>query len=125
MFSIYFLIFFFTFSYISGDGSKARQTGELKTFKEDKTGEAVKGSFEYISPDGETISITYTADENGYRPSGSILPTSPPIPEAILQGLKFIKEHPWVEEKPVKKPSKNQISEPEKKSSKSPKTAEN
>lgn len=31
-------------------------------------GESVEGSFSYKDDDGNTISLTYTADENGFRP---------------------------------------------------------
>ncbi|XP_037962347.2 pupal cuticle protein 36 [Plutella xylostella] len=46
-----------------------------------------QGSFGYKGDDGQDYSITYTADENGYRPVGAHLPTPPPIPEAILKSL--------------------------------------
>lgn len=46
-----------------------------------------QGSFAYKGDDGQDYSITYTADENGYRPQGAHLPTPPPIPEAILKSL--------------------------------------
>lgn len=36
-----------SFSYEAGDGTKAFSEGELKTFDDDKTGEAVVGSFSY------------------------------------------------------------------------------
>lgn len=38
-------------------------------------------SYSYYSPEGELISVTYTADENGFQPQGDHLPTPPPIPE--------------------------------------------
>ncbi|XP_063366564.1 pupal cuticle protein 36a-like [Cydia amplana] len=46
-----------------------------------------QGSFGYKGDDGQDYSITYTADENGYRPQGAHLPTPPPIPEEILKSL--------------------------------------
>lgn len=46
-----------------------------------------QGSFSYKGDDGQDYSITYTADENGYRPQGAHLPTPPPIPEEILKSL--------------------------------------
>lgn len=31
-------------------------------------GESVEGAYSYKDDDGNTISLTYTADENGFRP---------------------------------------------------------
>ncbi|GBP74633.1 Larval cuticle protein LCP-22 [Eumeta japonica] len=47
----------------------------------------ISGAFRWVSPEGEPIDISYTADENGYQASGSAIPTPPPIPEAILRSL--------------------------------------
>lgn len=49
----------------------------------------VTGSFSYIGDDGQTYSVSYTADENGYHAEGAHLPTPPPIPEAILKSLQL------------------------------------
>ncbi|XP_018579173.1 pupal cuticle protein 20-like [Anoplophora glabripennis] len=49
----------------------------------------VHGAFSYLAPNGQTVSVSYVADENGFRPEGSHLPTSPPIPEAILKSLEI------------------------------------
>jgi Insect cuticle protein len=61
-------------------------------------GKNAAGSNSYYSPDGTPIKLTYTADENGYHPQGDHLPTSPPIPEAILRSLEWIRDHPSPEE---------------------------
>ncbi|XP_026738219.1 cuticle protein 2-like, partial [Trichoplusia ni] len=49
----------------------------------------VSGSYSYIGDDGVTYTVTYTADENGYRAEGAHLPTPPPIPEEILKSLQL------------------------------------
>jgi len=49
-----------------------------------------QGAISYVSPDGQTIQTGYIADENGYQPYGSHLPTPPPIPEAIQESLRLL-----------------------------------
>lgn len=46
-----------------------------------------QGGFSYTGPDGVRYAISYTADENGFHPTGAHLPTPPPIPDAILRSL--------------------------------------
>ncbi|XP_013110560.1 larval cuticle protein 2-like [Stomoxys calcitrans] len=65
----------------------------------DANGE-IRGDFAWVSPEGEQVVLQYVADENGYQPSGAILPTPPPIPEAILRSLEYIRTHPSQEESP-------------------------
>ncbi|XP_062128195.1 larval cuticle protein 1-like [Drosophila sulfurigaster albostrigata] len=57
----------------------------------------IKGSFSYVAPGGEHVLINYVADENGYQPSGEVLPTPPPIPVEIQRALEWIAAHPHVE----------------------------
>ncbi|XP_073811898.1 larval cuticle protein 2-like [Musca autumnalis] len=69
--------------------------------REEAAGDAngnMHGSYEYVSPEGEHVKVTYTADENGYHPSGEWIPTPPPIPEYILKAIEYIKAHPPKEE---------------------------
>ncbi|XP_065367012.1 larval cuticle protein 1-like [Calliphora vicina] len=54
----------------------------------------VHGDFQWISPEGEHIAVSYVADENGYQPNSAVLPTPPPIPAAILKSLQYIASHP-------------------------------
>ncbi|CAD7003078.1 pupal cuticle protein Edg-78E [Ceratitis capitata] len=57
------------------------------------------GSSAYYAPDGQLIQLSYTADENGFHPAGEHLPTPPPVPEAILKALEYIRTHPPQEER--------------------------
>lgn len=43
---------------------------------------SLQGSYSYINPDGETVLVNYTADENGFQVSGDHLPTPPTPPTA-------------------------------------------
>ena len=50
----------------------------------------MQGSYSYVGDDGQTYSITYTADENGFQAQGAHIPTPPPIPEPILKALQIL-----------------------------------
>ncbi|KAM7343865.1 larval cuticle protein 2-like [Cochliomyia hominivorax] len=56
------------------------------------------GDFSWISPEGVHVEIKYVADENGYQPVGDLIPTPPPIPEAILKAIEYLKTHAPKEE---------------------------
>ncbi|XP_066250408.1 pupal cuticle protein 36-like [Euwallacea similis] len=72
----------YKYNYETANRISAEEQGEARG-----DGTKTRGSYSYISPEGERISITYTADENGFVPQGSHIPTPPPIPEAILKSL--------------------------------------
>lgn len=61
-------------------------------------GQSASGGFSYQSPEGEFVQVSYVANEDGFQPSGSHLPTPPPIPEHILKALEYIRTHPPKEE---------------------------
>ncbi|XP_044271088.1 pupal cuticle protein 20-like [Tribolium madens] len=82
----------YNFAYETGDGVQAQEEGYLKNAGSQDEAQAAQGSFSYTAPDGQQISLTYTADENGFQPQGEHLPTPPPIPEAILKSLQLNQE---------------------------------
>ncbi|XP_059057920.1 endocuticle structural glycoprotein SgAbd-3-like [Achroia grisella] len=78
------------YAYETSDGTKVEQDGRVIPGAVPEEGSLqVAGSYSYIGDDGQTYSITYTADENGFRAEGAHLPTPPPIPEAILRSLQL------------------------------------
>ncbi|BES92883.1 Cuticular protein [Nesidiocoris tenuis] len=83
----------YKYSFEGGDGTRAEQTGQLKSIGQD-AGEVSQGSYSYVGDDGKTYSLTYTADETGYHPAGDHLPQPPPIPEAILRSLEYLATAP-------------------------------
>lgn len=56
--------------------------------------QVITGSYSYVDPDGNTITVTYNADENGFVAQGDHLPVPPPIPEAIARSLEYLKSLP-------------------------------
>lgn len=79
----------YQYTYETGNGISADQKGELKKIGNVEALE-VQGEFKYPSEHGEQISLTYTADENGFHPQGAHLPTAPPVPAAIQRALAYL-----------------------------------
>ncbi|CAG9770931.1 unnamed protein product [Ceutorhynchus assimilis] len=73
----------------NGEGTYRYNYETANSISAEEHGDArgAQGSYSYISPEGEHVSVSYTADENGYVAHGSHLPTPPPIPEAILKSI--------------------------------------
>ncbi|XP_019867095.1 endocuticle structural glycoprotein SgAbd-8 [Aethina tumida] len=87
------------FSYETGNGISVQEN--LFTKKDDRvrgtaedpenpTGgliQVIQGTFSYTAPDGQVITLRYTADENGFQPQGDHLPTPPPVPQEIADAV--------------------------------------
>ncbi|XP_013110558.1 larval cuticle protein 4-like [Stomoxys calcitrans] len=74
----------FQYEYETSNHIHAQASGDEHT---------VKGDFEWESPEGEHIKVNYVADDDGYHPQSDVLPTPPPIPEAIAKALQYIQSH--------------------------------
>ncbi|XP_032510810.1 endocuticle structural glycoprotein ABD-4-like [Danaus plexippus] len=82
--------------YETGNEINAEESGYVKNFGKGEGQEiqVAEGRFSYKAPDGSPIALTYIADENGFQPQGSHLPTPPPIPPAIQRALDYLKTLP-------------------------------
>ncbi|XP_050342296.1 endocuticle structural glycoprotein ABD-5-like [Nymphalis io] len=58
----------YNFEYETSDGTSRQEQGDYKNDTEQQ-GLSVKGSYKYVAPDGQTISVTFVADKNGYQPT--------------------------------------------------------
>ena len=67
------------YSFETDEGMKRSEEGQQRP----EGGIKQSGSWEYLGPDGKTYKVEYTADENGFRPSGAHLPTPPALPAAL------------------------------------------
>ncbi|EAT45457.1 AAEL003242-PA [Aedes aegypti] len=84
----------FNYAFETDNGIKVDDKGTIKQVKAPKTDasgnpiggeEDVKvsvqtGSFSYTAPDGQILSLTYVADENGFQPQAAHLPVAPSAP---------------------------------------------
>jgi hypothetical protein len=83
----------YSYNYETANGIKAEETGTLKKATSPDTSDVVvaRGSVSYTSPEGNLITLSYTADdENGFVPQGDHLPTPPPIPPAIEKAVQYL-----------------------------------
>lgn len=79
------------YSYETGNNIIAEETGFLKNVGVDTQEALVQhGSFTYTSPEGQIITVQYTADEQGFRATGDHLPTAPPVPAEIQKSIDLI-----------------------------------
>lgn len=59
------------YAYETGDGIQAEEEGYLKNAGSQDEAQSAQGSYSYTAPDGQQVSVSYTADENGFRPQVS------------------------------------------------------
>lgn len=83
----------YEFGYEQSDGQKREEKGEVKVmvkfakfqwkFKsisskfqliEKESGIVMRGSFSFVADDGQTYTVNYIADENGFQPEGAHIP---------------------------------------------------
>ncbi|XP_017048571.2 uncharacterized protein LOC108093137 [Drosophila ficusphila] len=67
----------FSYAWETSDGQKADAAGELKNVGSENESLAVRGSFSFVADDGQTYTVNYIADENGFQPQGAHLPVAP------------------------------------------------
>lgn len=78
-------------SYETSDGQAREEQGVLQNPGTDNEALVVRGSFSFVGPDGVLYTVTYIADQDGFRPEGEHLPTRKTgqlgIPSAALGSL--------------------------------------
>ncbi|XP_019872725.2 flexible cuticle protein 12-like [Aethina tumida] len=67
----------YNFAYETSNGIAAQEQGQLINPGHENESIAVRGSFQYVGPDGVTYQVTYIADDNGFQPQGAHLPVAP------------------------------------------------
>eukprot|EP00095_Tigriopus_kingsejongensis_P011769 snap_masked-scaffold119_size336447-processed-gene-0.2 protein:Tk11769 transcript:snap_masked-scaffold119_size336447-processed-gene-0.2-mRNA-1 annotation:"---NA---" len=86
----------YDFSFETENGIQQEASGEMKTVDNVEV-MVMRGSYTYIDADGQDVTVSWVADENGYRAESAILPIAPEIPfpeqaEAVAAQIRFAQQ---------------------------------
>ncbi|EDW33394.1 GL15521 [Drosophila persimilis] len=62
--------------YETSDGTSVQSEGQLKNIGAENEGIVSRGSYKFVADDGQTYTVNWVADENGFQPSGAHLPVA-------------------------------------------------
>ncbi|KAL7049060.1 hypothetical protein ACKWTF_003577 [Chironomus riparius] len=57
----------YNFAYEQSDGQKREESAVVNNFGSENESIAIRGSFSFVGDDGQTYTVTYIADENGFQ----------------------------------------------------------
>ena len=66
-----------SFSLETSDGKTHQEQGQLQNVGSENEAIVVRGSYSFVADDGQTYTVNYIADENGFQPEGAHLPNVP------------------------------------------------
>ncbi|XP_017470791.1 PREDICTED: larval cuticle protein 8-like [Rhagoletis zephyria] len=66
----------YRFGYATSDGTQHDEEGQLKNVGSEDEAIVVRGSYSFVGDDGQTYTVNYVADENGFQPQGAHLPVA-------------------------------------------------
>ncbi|XP_013110243.2 endocuticle structural protein SgAbd-6-like [Stomoxys calcitrans] len=64
----------YKFSYSLTDGTSRTEQGTVVNPGAENESLSVKGTITWVAPDGQTYTVNFVADENGFQPEGAHLP---------------------------------------------------
>ncbi|CAH0674658.1 unnamed protein product [Chilo suppressalis] len=79
----------FSYEALGADQTHYVQHSHMENLGSDKQEQVVEGSYSYVGDNGQTYTVNYIADSNGFRASGDHLPVAPPIPEIIQRAIQY------------------------------------
>lgn len=88
----------YQYSFETGNGITGEESGALKNIGAEEPALQVQGKWSWSNEEGP-VQLSYIANENGYQPQGSHLPTPPPVPEAIQRALAYLATAPPPQER--------------------------
>ncbi|XP_005174947.1 larval cuticle protein 65Ag1 [Musca domestica] len=66
----------YNFALETSDGKTHQEEGSLKNVGSEDEAIVVRGSYSFVADDGQTYTVNYIADENGFQPEGAHLPNT-------------------------------------------------
>ncbi|KOB73437.1 putative cuticle protein [Operophtera brumata] len=79
----------FSYEALGADQTHYVQHSRMDNMGSEKQEQVVEGSYSYVGDNGQTYTVNYIADSNGFRASGDHLPVAPPIPEIIQRSIQY------------------------------------
>ncbi|EDV95676.1 endocuticle structural protein SgAbd-6 [Drosophila grimshawi] len=64
----------YKFSYKLSDGTTRTEEATVNNAGTENESLSVRGSVSWVAPDGQTYTINFVADENGFQPEGAHIP---------------------------------------------------
>ncbi|CRL02996.1 CLUMA_CG016549, isoform A [Clunio marinus] len=64
----------YSFAYETRDGQAREERGEMKDIGTEDEVMYVRGTYSFVGDDGQTYTVSYIADENGFKPSAPHIP---------------------------------------------------
>ncbi|XP_013110236.2 larval cuticle protein 65Ag1-like [Stomoxys calcitrans] len=66
----------YDFNVATSDGKNFQEQGEIENLGSEDEAIAVRGSYSYVGDDGQTYTVNYIADKNGFQPQGAHIPVA-------------------------------------------------
>ncbi|GBP81086.1 Endocuticle structural glycoprotein SgAbd-2 [Eumeta japonica] len=79
----------YSYEALGADQTHYVQHSHIENVGTDDEEQVVEGSYSYVGDDGQTYTVHYVADGNGFRASGDHLPVPPPVPEIIQRSVQY------------------------------------
>ncbi|XP_053955536.1 larval cuticle protein 65Ag1-like [Anastrepha ludens] len=67
----------YSFALKTSDGTVKSEDGHLVNAGAEDEHIVARGSYSFVADDGQTYTVNYVADENGFQPQGAHLPVAP------------------------------------------------
>jgi len=90
------IVFFLAVAALAEESIISYDAEDHKHEQSGDAGNAVRGSYSHTDVEGNTYTVTYVADENGYRAEGGHLPVAPQVPVVVEAEAASVAEVPQV-----------------------------